>query len=209
MVLLVNMQKDIVRYKAMNSTYVDEKCCRRFLYILPWSPLFSLAVYRYNCFIDKRWGKDPTKKPVRLIFKAFYHMGRFLSVIMQKTQIEEDVQIAEGVYLSPKGGQILGAHLIGKGCTIHHNVTIGFSFGRGRKMQRPDIGENVWIGPDTIIYGNIKVGDGAVIGPKTVVNKSVPPRCMVYGNPARIIKKDINNTKLHQTDLPDIYKEII
>jgi serine acetyltransferase len=76
-------------------------------------------------------------------------------------------------------------------------------------MQRPDIGENVWIGPDTIIYGNIKVGDGAVIGPKTVVNKSVPPRCMVYGNPARIIKKDINNTKLHQTDLPDIYKEII
>jgi serine O-acetyltransferase len=128
---------------------------------------------------------------------------------MRKTEIEEEAQIAHDVFLSPKGGIILGANSIGKGCTIHHNVTIGFGFGRGRKMQRPDIGEHVWVGPGAIIYGNIKVGNGAVIGPDTVVNKSVPPRFMISGNPARVIQKDINNEKLHKTNSPHLIKDII
>jgi serine acetyltransferase len=203
------MQKDIVRYRTMNAMDTDAKCCNKFFYMFPGSPLFPLAVHRYGCSINKRWGTDPTKKSVRLIFKAFYHIGRFLSVVIRKTQIEEEVKIDDGVYISPKGGIIIGANSIGKGCTIHHNVTIGFGFGRGRGLQRPDIGENVWIGPDTIIYGNIKVGDGAVIGPNTVVNKNVLPRCVISGNPAKIIKKDINNKKLHQTNFPDIFKDII
>ena len=203
------MHKDIARYRTMNAIATDAKNCKKIFYMFPGSPLFPLAVHRYGCSINKRWGTSPTKRSVRLFFKAFYHLGRFLSVVMRKTQIEEEVKIADGVYISPKGGVIIGANSIGKGCTIHHNVTIGFGFGRGRGLLRPDIGDNVWIGPDTIIYGNIKVGDGAVIGPKTVVNKNVLSRCVISGNPARIIKKDINNEKLHQTSFPDIFKDIL
>lgn len=203
------MEQDIACYKAKNANSIDITYHDRSLYLFPWSPLFPLAVHRLGYCINNRWGDGSKKSLSRLFLKALYHIGRFLSVVIQKTQIEEDARIADGVYLSPKGGIILGANTIGKGCTIHHNVTIGFGFGRGRKMERPDIGENVWIGSGAIIYGKIKIGDRAVIGPKTVVTKNIPPDSVVYGNPAAIIKKKIDNAKFHQTSSPHIFAEII
>jgi serine O-acetyltransferase len=203
------MQKDIDRFKEMNPICSSEKHCNRSLYMFPWSPLFPLAVHRYGCSINKRWGKRANSNIIRLFLKVLYRIGQFLSVVMRKIEIEEDAQIAKGVFISPIGGIILGANSVGRCCTIHHNVTIGFGFGRGRKLQSPDIGENVWVGPGAIIYGNIKVGDGAVVGPDTVVNKNVPPHCIISGNPARVIQKDFNNAILHKTNSPHIIADII
>lgn len=50
------------------------------------------------------------------------------------------------------------------------------------------IGNDVWIGYDATIMPGIKIGDGAVIGAKSVVTKDVPPYAVVGGNPAKIIK---------------------
>jgi serine O-acetyltransferase len=109
--------------------------------------------------------------------------------VIHKTTIEEDAAIGHGVWLSRKGNIIMGAKTLGKGSIVHHNVTIGYGFGSGRKMQRPQIGNNVWIGPGTVIYGNIRIGDGAVIAANSVVNRHVPPRCVIGGNPPRLICK--------------------
>ena len=52
------------------------------------------------------------------------------------------------------------------------------------------IGKNVWIGDKVAILPGVSIGDGAVIAANAVVTKSVPARCVVAGNPARIIAQN-------------------
>ena len=52
------------------------------------------------------------------------------------------------------------------------------------------IGNNVWIGGHSVILPGVTIGDGAVIAAGSVVTKSVSPRTLVAGNPAKI-KKEI------------------
>lgn len=51
------------------------------------------------------------------------------------------------------------------------------------------IGNDVWIGYDSLIMPGVKIGDGAIIASKSVVTKDVPPYTIVGGNPAKIVKK--------------------
>lgn len=50
------------------------------------------------------------------------------------------------------------------------------------------IGNNVWIGDKVSILSGVTIGDGCIIAAHSVVTQSVPPKCMVAGVPARIIK---------------------
>jgi virginiamycin A acetyltransferase len=51
------------------------------------------------------------------------------------------------------------------------------------------IGNDVWIGQNTTILPGVKIGDGAIIGMKSVVGSDVEPYTIVAGNPAKIIRK--------------------
>lgn len=51
------------------------------------------------------------------------------------------------------------------------------------------VGNDVWIGMDATILPGVTIGDGAIIGAKSVVTKDVPPYTVVGGNPARELKK--------------------
>ncbi|HEV2209322.1 MAG TPA: acyltransferase [Verrucomicrobiae bacterium] len=51
------------------------------------------------------------------------------------------------------------------------------------------IGRNVWVGFDCCILPGVKIGEGAIIGARSVVHKDVPPYTIVAGNPARFIRK--------------------
>jgi acetyltransferase-like isoleucine patch superfamily enzyme len=51
------------------------------------------------------------------------------------------------------------------------------------------IGNNVWIGFDCCVLPGVRIGDGAVVGARSVVAADVPAYTVVGGNPARIIKK--------------------
>lgn len=53
------------------------------------------------------------------------------------------------------------------------------------------IGKHCFIGARSIILPGITIGDECVVGSGSVVTKDVPPRCMVAGNPARIIRGNI------------------
>ena len=48
---------------------------------------------------------------------------------------------------------------------------------------------NVWVGFDACLLPGVTVGEGSVIGAKSVVTQSVPPFTVVAGNPARIIRQ--------------------
>ncbi|CZR97616.1 MULTISPECIES: CatB-related O-acetyltransferase [unclassified Clostridioides] len=51
------------------------------------------------------------------------------------------------------------------------------------------IGNDVWIGYDSIIMSGVHIGDGAIIGTRAVVTNDVPPYSIVGGIPAKVIKK--------------------
>jgi virginiamycin A acetyltransferase len=50
------------------------------------------------------------------------------------------------------------------------------------------IGNDVWIGYDALIMPGVNVGNGAIVGARSVVTKDIPPYCIVAGNPAKIIR---------------------
>ena len=50
------------------------------------------------------------------------------------------------------------------------------------------IRRGAWIGARSIILKGVTIGEGAVVGMGSVVTRDVPPRVVVGGNPARIIK---------------------
>jgi virginiamycin A acetyltransferase len=54
------------------------------------------------------------------------------------------------------------------------------------------IGNDVWIGCNSTVLRGVTIGDGAVIGANSLVNKNVPPYAIVVGSPARIIKYRFN-----------------
>lgn len=50
------------------------------------------------------------------------------------------------------------------------------------------IGNDVWIGYDSLIMPGVRIGDGAIIGARSVVAADVPPYAVVAGNPARVVR---------------------
>jgi acetyltransferase-like isoleucine patch superfamily enzyme len=53
------------------------------------------------------------------------------------------------------------------------------------------IGQNCFIGGRSLILPGVEIGDNCVVGAGAVVTRSVPPRSLVAGNPARILRSDI------------------
>ena len=51
------------------------------------------------------------------------------------------------------------------------------------------IGAKVWIGFGVTILKGVSIGEGAIVGAKSVVTKDVPAWTIVAGNPARVVKK--------------------
>ena len=88
--------------------------------------------------------------------------------------------------------------VIGKNCTMYHGVTIGMEF-RGSRQGNPVIGDNVWIGSNACIVGNVKIGNDVLIAPLSFVNFDVPSHSIVIGNPAKIIHRE-NATEYYITN---------
>lgn len=101
------------------------------------------------------------------------------------------------VCLSSYGGQIK----IGNDCMISTNVVIMANDGHpifdvktGKHINEGQdiiIGEHVWFGIKCTILSNSEVGNGSIIGANSLVNKKFPNNCIVAGNPARLIRKDV------------------
>ena len=51
------------------------------------------------------------------------------------------------------------------------------------------IGDNVWIGGNTVICPGVQIGNNVVIGAGSVVTKDIPESCIAVGNPCRVIRK--------------------
>jgi len=85
-------------------------------------------------------------------------------------------------------GIVIGLNVnIGYDCIIYQNVTIGTKDTANYKNGKyPKIGNNVIIYPNSVIIGDIEIGDNAVIGAGSIVLKNVPSGKVVFGNPAKL-----------------------
>ena len=78
---------------------------------------------------------------------------------------------------------------MGRNVFVSNGVTIG---GRNELPNVPRIGDDVFISTGAKILGDITIGEGSVIGANAVVIRSVPPRSIAVGVPARISRENIN-----------------
>lgn len=101
-------------------------------------------------------------------------------------QIYPETEIGEGLYLGHWGSLVINPKAkIGRNCNIAQGVTIGQQ-NRGKNEGYPKIGDEVWIGPNAVLVGNITIGNNVLVAPNAYVNFDVPNNSVVAGNPAKI-----------------------
>jgi acetyltransferase-like isoleucine patch superfamily enzyme len=75
----------------------------------------------------------------------------------------------------------------------HYRRAVAEAPGRAAELAaapRPiRIGPNVWIGFDSCVLPGVTIGEGSIVGARSVVVESVPPYSVVAGNPARLIRQ--------------------
>ena len=105
------------------------------------------------------------------------HMGNFGEV--KDSTLHEGVKMGHFSYI---GNANIGANTnIGAG-----TITCNYD---GEKKHHTEIGEDVFIGSDTMLVAPLTLGAGARTGAGAVVTKNVPEDTLVVGMPARAIKK--------------------
>jgi serine acetyltransferase len=75
---------------------------------------------------------------------------------------------------------------IGENCVIMQNVTIGIK--RLGEVKGPKIGNNVFIGANSVIVGDIDIGDGSTIGANCFIDYTIPNNSKVVGYKGRLIE---------------------
>lgn len=109
--------------------------------------------------------------------KNHVHMGNFGEV--KDSTLHEGVKMGHFSYI---GNADIGAHTnIGAG-----TITANYD---GEKKHPTVIGEDVFIGSDSMLVAPLKIGAGARTGAGAVVTKDVPEDTLVVGMPARAIRK--------------------
>lgn len=160
--------------------------------------------YKTSCFI-----KNVITAPNIIVGDYTYYDDALAPTEFEKNNVlfnypEFGDKLIIGKFCSIASGTkfIMGSanHRLGSVTTYPFNV-----FGGSWQENTPDhmsqlpfkgdivIGNDVWIGRESIIMPGVKIGDGAIIAAYSVVTKDVEPYSVVGGNPARFIKKRFND----------------
>ena len=122
--------------------------------------------------------------------KLYYTVKLKLMSYKTHIQIPARTKIDEGFYIGHTGRVIIHPEaVLGKNINVGTGVTIGYE-NRGKRKGAPVLDGNCWIGTNSVVVGNIKIGEDVMIAPLTFVNFDVPPHSIVIGNPAKIIHKE-------------------
>lgn len=121
----------------------------------------------------------------RVIFFPYLIFYRFFVEWVLGIELPWRTKVGPGLVIWHGQATILNRDVvIGENCTIRHCTTIGEAKYNG---NCPVIGNNVDIGANVCIVGEITIGDNVKIGSGSVVIKDVPANSTVVGNPAKSI----------------------
>ena len=108
-------------------------------------------------------------------------------------QIPAQTKIASGFRIVHFGTIVINPEtIIGKNFNISQGALIGNA--SGKRQGTPIIGDNVCMNANSIIIGNVKIGNNVLIAPGTFINFDVPDNSIVIGNPGKIISRDESPT---------------
>ena len=122
--------------------------------------------------------------------KSFFSRGMLYRISRKYgLEISPNAKIGKGLYLGHPYNITVGEGVVlGNNVNLHKGCTIGRT-NRGN-MGSPCIGNNVFVGINATVVGNILIGDDVLIAPNSYVNINVPDHSIVIGNPAVVHYKD-------------------
>jgi len=154
-----------------------------------------------NYFIDPSCDIRGIKK-MRLGNKVVIQRECWLNVAFDNKASEFMIEIGEGSDIGRRC-TISAANriIIGKNVLLAPNVFIADTNHEYRHTDIPImhqgitthedqviIGDETWIGINSVIMGNVTIGKHCVIGANAVVNEDIPDYCVAVGNPCMIVK---------------------
>ena len=110
--------------------------------------------------------------------------------VFGQVNVGRDTWIGPFTILDGSGGLTIGDHCsVSAGVQIYTHDTVAWATSGGTSpVQRAPtrIGDNCYIGPNSIVSKGVTIGDGVVIGANSLVLTDVPSGARAYGSPARI-----------------------
>lgn len=147
-----------------------------------------------DCMINCNFIFESEKGEIEIGDRTFINGGTSL-ISRSKIKIGNDVTIAWGCTLYDHNSHSLDWQERRKDLEQQLNdYNNGLNFIKNKNWDtvksRPiTIEDKVWIGFDCTILNGVTIGEGAIVGAKSVVRENVEPYTIVAGNPAVVIKK--------------------
>lgn len=136
---------------------------------------------------DNKIRKLISKKIVHRFGTVFHES----SIISPYSSVEEGTVVFQNAII--QSGSKIGKHcIINTKASIDHDCTIGDFVHIGPNSTVCGgvfIGEGTFLGAGCTIIPNLKIGSNVTIGAGSIVLKNVPDNVLIFGNPAKIIKK--------------------
>jgi acetyltransferase-like isoleucine patch superfamily enzyme len=128
------------------------------------------------------------------------HHTRFVSTVARLelvTLVDGHLEIGDNVFVNYGTSLVSSAHVkIGNDCLIGSHVTVmDCDFHRVEDKAWDTTGEpiviedRVWLGNRSMVLKGVRVGHDAVVAAGAIVTHDVPPRCLVAGVPAKIVRR--------------------
>lgn len=124
-------------------------------------------------FVYRLRGEYTTEKLIKMGLKVRKNFKRLNGVILDPAHCWL-ITIGDNVTMAPR------VHIL-----AHDASTKGFL--NYTKIGRVNIGNNVFIGAESVVLPNVTIGDNVVIGANSTVTKDIPPNSVYAGNPAKFI----------------------
>lgn len=166
-------------------------------------------LYRYNLLrvilikiMARNNYKQSKSKLLRKIFKDYHNievgLGSYGGCFNYKN-INRNVKIGKYCSFAKDVYYFNANHPFDK-FTTHPNIyskEFKMVEDEGIKRSNLNIGNDVWLGQNTIILANVKnIGDGAVVAAGSIVTKDVPDYSIVAGVPAKVIRYRFDDEKI-------------
>ena len=159
--------------------YVGKDCEKFFVQLRYF--LFT-AGFRYTFFLRK------TQKAKNSLTRFFWFSLLRQCMLRTGIQIPPSTQIGRGLRIVHVGHIVIHpSTLIGDNFNISQGCLIGFSDGKHRGT--PKLGNNICMNANSIIIGNVQIGDNVLIAPGAFINFDVPKNSIVIGNPGQVIPR--------------------
>ena len=118
-------------------------------------------------------GEFTTEKLKKMGLKVGKEFGRLNGVIIDPSHCWL-ITIGDNVTLAPR------VHILAHDASTKNYLNY-------TKIGRVNIGNNVFIGAESVVLPNITIGDNVIIGANSTVTKDIPSGCVYAGNPAKFI----------------------